>query len=260
MVNTIDRSSFLPFYFQLKQIVLGEIKERGLAPGDRLPSDNELCSAYEVSRTVVRQALSELETEGVIERVKGRGTFLAPQRTGEHFFQSLTGLFEDVKARGSHLRSDVRRLEVVPADAMIASELQLELGASVILIERLRFVDDEPWALVITQIPYAVAPGLLGEDLADQSLYGLLENKYNVRLRHGQRSLSAAIAHEDLARHLRIATGDPLLVLRSLVHGETRPVEAFVAYHRGDRSRFEVTLERSAGMQHPSEPLMRILG
>jgi GntR family transcriptional regulator len=259
MAKTIDRSSLLPFYYQLKQILLNDIKEQGLAPGDRLPSDNELCASYDVSRTVVRQALSELETEGVIERVKGRGTFLAPQRTGEQLVQSLTGLFEDVKARGSHLRSVVRRLEVVPADELVAAELRLQPGGSVILIERLRFVDDEPWVLVTTQLPYDLAPGLLNEDLANQSLYGLLEDKYNVRLRHGHRSVEAAVANEELARSLGIARGDPLLVLRSIVYGDAGPIETFVAYHRGDRSRFEVTLHRSAAPQHASEPLMRVL-
>jgi GntR family transcriptional regulator len=256
---TIDRSSVLPFYYQLKQILLADISERGLLPGDRLPGDHELCASYDISRTVVRQALAELETEGVIERIKGRGTFVAPHRTGEHLVQSLTGLFEDVQARGSHLRSLVRRLEVVPADAMVATELQLEPGAAVILIERLRYVDEEPWVLATTQLPYELAPGLVHEDLTNQSLYALLENKYQVKLRHGQRSVEAAAANDELARSLGILRGDPVLVLRSIVYGDDRPVETFVAYHRGDRSRFEVNLTRNSSSPQRSEPLMRVL-
>ena len=77
----IDRRSPLPFYHQLKQILLADLRERDLAPGARLPGDHELCGTYDVSRTVVRQALAELETEGVIERVKGRGTFVPPRKT-----------------------------------------------------------------------------------------------------------------------------------------------------------------------------------
>ena len=92
MASGIDRKSPLPFYYQLKQLVLTDLRERNLAPGDRLPGDHELCDTYRVSRTVVRQALTELETEGVIQRVKGRGTFVAPRRTSEHLVQSLTGL------------------------------------------------------------------------------------------------------------------------------------------------------------------------
>jgi GntR family transcriptional regulator len=257
MGSAINRTSPLPFYYQLKQILLTDLRERELAPGHRLPGDHELCRTYDVSRTVVRQALSELETEGIIERVKGRGTFVAQHKTAEHLVQSLTGLFEDVAARGSHLRSEVRRLEVVPADQPIAGELDLQPGAPVVVLERLRFVDDEPWVLVTTYLPYDVAPGLVEEDLTDQSLYTLLETKYRVELTHGRRGVEAAVANGVLARALAISPGDPVLVLRSTSHAGGRPVEMFVAYHRGDRSRFEVTLSRSKPADGLTEPLMR---
>ena len=253
----IDRTSPLPFYYQLKQILLTDLRERALAPGARLPGDHVLCAAYDVSRTVVRQALAELETEGVIERVKGRGTFVAQQKTSEHLVQSLTGLYEDVAARGAHLRSEVRRLEVVPADEQIATQLQLQLGAPVLVLERLRFVDAEPWVLVTTYLPYDIAPGLLDDDLTDQSLYALLETRYGVRLTHGRRGVEAAVASAALAKPLAVLPGDPLLVLRSTSYAGDRPVEVFVAYHRGDRSRFEVTLDRSNPSEHPA-PLMRV--
>ncbi|WP_375426129.1 GntR family transcriptional regulator [uncultured Friedmanniella sp.] len=262
MSAAIDRSSPLPFYHQLKQILLADLRERQLAPGDRLPGDHDLCAAYDVSRTVVRQALAELETEGVIERVKGRGTFVAPEKTPEHLVQSLTGLYEDVAARGSHLRSEVRRLEQVPADEQIAAQLGLPPGAPVVVLERLRLVDDEPWVLATTYLPADLAPGLLTADLADQSLYALLEHRYGVVLTHGRRGVEAAVASDDLASALAIPPGAPVLVLRSTSYGNAsdgapRPVEVFVAYHRGDRSRFEVVLQRHADPL--VEPLMRVL-
>lgn len=258
MTKAIDRMSPLPFYYQLKQILLTELRERKLSPGARLPGDHELCATYDVSRTVVRQALTELETEGVIERIKGRGTFVAQQKTGERLVQSLTGLYEDVEARGAHLRSDVRRLEVVPADEQVAHNLQLELGASVIVLERLRYVDEEPWVLVTTYLPAQIAPGLLLDDLENQSLYRLLEQKYGVELRHGQRAVEASVAGPALARSLGISPGDPVLVLRSVVYGNQGPIEMFVAYHRGDRSRFEVTLSRNPADTLKREPLMHV--
>lgn len=263
MAPAIDRTSLLPFYYQLKQILLADLRERGLPPGERLPGDHELCHTYAVSRTVVRQALAELETEGVIERVKGRGTFVAQARTSEHLVQSLTGLYEDVAARGSQLRSEVRRQEVVPADEQIAGQLDLQPGDSVTVIERLRFVDAEPWVLVTTYLPHDLAPGLVDEDLTDQSLYALLEHRYGVTLTHGRRRVEAAVAGDTLAQALGIRPGDPVLVLRSTSHAGERAVEMFVAYHRGDRSRFEVTLNRTrltekGAADSPLELLMRL--
>lgn len=258
MQARIDRSSPLPFYHQLKLILLEEMERQGCEPGDRLPGDHELCTTYGVSRTVVRQALAELEAEGVIERVKGRGTFFAKPKTAEGLVQSLTGLYEDVAARGGHLRSDVRKLAVVPADAQIAADLRLEPGDPVTVVERLRYVDDEPWVLTLTHVPADLAPGLVDEDLTDQSLYALLETKYGVRLVRGRRSVEAAAAGPALARSLGLAKGAPVLVLRSISLGENdRPVESFVAYHRGDRSRFEVELHRSSA---PARPLVVVTG
>lgn len=258
MTSAIDRTSPLPFYHQLKQILLTDLRERELAPGERLPGDHELCATFDVSRTVVRQALSELETEGVIVRVKGRGTFVAPQKTSEHLVQSLTGLYEDVAARGSHLRSVVRRQEEVPADQQIADELEIQPGDPVIVIERLRLVDDEPWVLATTYLPQDVAPALVRDDLTNQSLYALLEHRYDVRLTHGRRGVEAAVAGDALAADLGVEPGDPVLVLRSTSYSGGRPVEMFVAYHRGDRSRFEVTLNRTRAADATLEPLMHV--
>jgi GntR family transcriptional regulator len=258
MQASIDRSSPLPFYHQLKLILLEEMERKACRPGDRLPGDHELCTTYGVSRTVVRQALAELEGEGVIERVKGRGTFFAKPKTAEGLVQSLTGLYEDVAARGGHLRSDVRKLAVVPADAQIAADLRMEPGDPVTVVERLRYIDDEPWVLTLTHVPADLAPGLVDEDLTDQSLYALLETKYGVRLVRGRRSVEAAAAGPALARSLGLAKGAPVLVLRSVSLGENdRPVESFVAYHRGDRSRFEVELHRSSA---PARPLVVVTG
>jgi GntR family transcriptional regulator len=241
----IDRSSPLPFYHQLKQLLVQEIARRGLQPGDLLPGDNALCESYDVSRTVVRQALTELEFEGVIKRRKGKGTFVARSKTAEGLVQSLTGLFEDVAARGGHLRSQVRTLAVVPADDQVAAELQIEPDSPVVLLERLRFVEDQPWVLTVTHVPHALVPGLEHEDLTDRSLYAVLEEQYGVWLAHGRRSVEASAAPQPLAGALGVAPGAPVLVLRSLsFDADERPVESFVAYHRGDRSRFEVDLVR----------------
>ena len=253
--HVIDRESPLPYYHQLKQLFVEDIAARGLRSGDRLPGDHELCATYDVSRTVVRQALTELEYEGVIERIKGRGTYVASLKTSEGLVQSLTGLFEDVRARGGHLRSEVRRREIVPADDHVALALEIAVGDPVVEIERLRFVDGEPWTLNVTQLPASIGEPFLHEDLAETSLYELLEQKFGVRIVNGRRSVEAAIANKELAALLQIPVGAAVLVLRSVSRGEGGvPVERFVAFHRGDRSRFEVELERGQGGVH--RPLM----
>jgi GntR family transcriptional regulator len=260
-VHSIDRNSPVPYYYQLKGFLAGEIEEGSYAPGDRLPGEHELCEAFGVSRTVVRQALAELEAQGLVRRYKGRGTFVAPKKVSESLFQSLTGLHEDVTARGGTLRSEVRRLERVPAPDWVAEELGLGEGDDVIVLDRLRFVDGVPWVVVATYLPYSLCPGLLDEDMRDRSLYALLEDGYGVRISHGRRSVEAVAAAAPVARALGIEERDPILLLRSTSYAEDdTPIEHFVAHHRGDLSRFEVNLLRrrdaAGGAGNGSVPTM----
>src|ERR671914_2399761 len=131
----IDHDSPVPFYYQLKQILVEEIETGHYESGDKLPSEHDLCQAFKVSRTVVRQALNELEMEGLLRRRKGRGTFVMPKKVSESLFQNLTGLYEDVAARGGTLRSEVRQLERVPASGSVATELSLEERDAVIVLD-----------------------------------------------------------------------------------------------------------------------------
>ncbi len=241
----IDRQAPVPMYHQLKHRIIEDIARLGLRPGDLLPGEHRLCEQFGVSRTVVRQALSQLEHQGVIERVKGKGTFVAHQKTPESLVHTLTGLFEEVAARGGHVHSDVRRQEVTVANDEVADALGIAPGAPVVVIERLRHVDDEPWSLSTTFLPHDIGILVLQADLQDQSLYALLET-HGIRAVRGVRSAEAASATAEQGRLLDVGAGQALLVLRSIGYDEKDlPMEYFVAYHRGDRSRFEFHLNAS---------------
>jgi len=232
-------------YHQLKHRILDDIAEQGMRPGDVLPGEHRLCEQFGVSRTVVRQALAQLEHQGAIERVKGKGTFVAHQKTPETLVHTLTGLYEEVAARGGHVHSEVRRQELGPASDDVADALALAPGALVVIIERLRFVDGEPWSWTTTYLPEDVGSLVLHEDLRDQSLYALLA-RHGVRAVRGVRSAEAASADAEQGALLGVGTGRALLVLRSVGYDERdRPMEYFVAHHRGDRSRFEFQLSAS---------------
>jgi GntR family transcriptional regulator len=257
--RSIDKASNVPFYQQLKELLRADIIQRKLRSGDRLPGDHELCQEYGVSRPVVRQALSELQYEGVLERIKGRGTFVAPQLTSQSLVQSLTGLHDDVLAMGRTLHSEVRTLKVTAADPDVAGRLEIPAGTAVVVVERLRFVDDEPWVYAISHVSAALAPDLVDQDLREQSLYALLERRYGLRLLRSRRSVEAHVADARLARDLGIPRHGPVLKLINVSFGaDNRPVETFIAYHRGDRSRFEVELERAHGGR-AVPPLVRVM-
>lgn len=257
--RTIDRASPTPYYHQLKEILREQVTSGALQPGDQLDGEHELCRRYGVSRPVVRQALADLGRENVLDRVRGRGTFVAQPRTSQTLVQFVHGLYDDVVAMGRSLRSEVRHLTVEPADADISTRLRIPQDTPVILLARLRYVDEEPWVYTVSHVPFALAPDLLKEDLTGQSLYHLLQERFGLRIHRSDRTVEAQRADVHLARDLQITTGDAVLKLGSVSFtAEDVPMETFVAYHRGDRSRFEVSLTQSADATR-SVPLVRIV-
>jgi len=244
-INIIDHSSPLPYYFQLKELLIEEIKKGRLKPGQQIPSEFKLCEQFRVSRTVVRQAISSLVQNGHLNREKGRGTFVTKPKITENLFQNLTGSYEDMLARGIKLVTKVLEQTKWEADSEILKRLKLEPGEPVIKIKRLRFISSEPIALVTTYLPYKICPPLLEENLTNQSLYGVLEEKYALRIAHGRRSLEAVSADRKTAALLGVKVGTPLMLLNSISYlADGRPIEYFSALHRGDRSKFVVSLIR----------------
>ena len=238
----------MPFYYQLRQILEAEIASGRAGAGDRLPSEAELCTRYGVSRTVVRQTLSDLENESLIVRFKGRGSFVAGPKTSEHLVQSLTSLHEDVQARGQELETRVLRLETEPVSPYVADILKLAPGTEIVLLERLRIVDGVPWQLTTAYLPYAVCAPVLELDMSRRSLYEVLEQDLGLDLHRGRRSVESALAGKIVAEHLAIRENDPVLILSGATYlSDGRPIEHFVGIHRGDRSRFDVELYRPAG-------------
>lgn len=246
--TTVDRNNYIPYYIQVKKALQEHIDNGGWQPGDQLPGEPELCRMFDVSRTVIRQALKDMEYEGLILREKGRGTFVAKPKIDQSLVQKLTGFFQDMVDRGYTPVTRVLKQEVVPASPKVAARLKLDPEAPVIEIHRLRGLHNEPFILDTTYLPYALCPQILSEDLSQQSLYALLEDKLGFVIARGHRALEAVRANEYEARLLQIDEGDPLILLDSVVYlADGTPIEHFHALHRGGRSRFEVELVRIRG-------------
>jgi GntR family transcriptional regulator len=249
---TIDRASPVPLYHQVKEVISWQIATGALRPGHQLPGEHELCKRYAVSRTVIRQALSELGYEGVIDKHQGKGTFVARTKVAQGLLSGLAGMADDAAQRGRTLESRVLTLQEAPAAAWVAAKLQLEPGEPIVELERQRLVDGQPWVLVFNYLPLELFPGLVDRDLAGgESLYRIIREDYQLPIIAGTRRVEAAVADEHEAPILGIRPGDPVVVLRSLSFTTgMRPVEYFVAHHRGDRSAFEVSLAATDSGRH----------
>ncbi|ASU85466.1 GntR family transcriptional regulator [Nocardiopsis gilva YIM 90087] len=237
----IDPASPVPKYVQLRDLLLDWIVETGLSVDDPVPSERELGARYELSRMTVRQTIDLLVSEGKLYRVPGKGTFVA--RPKIEMALALASFTQDMVARGYQpgARDLVRR--IVPASGHVARMMDIEPGAPVHHIERLRTADDEPMAVERSNIPVSLAPNLDSYSLSGRSLYQILEQEFGVLLDSGEQTIEAGICDAADARLLGLAHGSPVLSMqrRSFSHGAC--VELAISTYRADRYQLHSRLD-----------------
>ena len=249
--DSIDFTNHIPYYLQLIDVIKEKIASKEWPEGSQIPGEQDLCEIYSVSRTVVRQALRELDLEGIIDRRKGKGTFVAKPKISEGLVQNLTGFYQDMTERGLKPITQVLLHEIIPASEKVAAQLAIAPGSQVIHLRRLRFINDEPIQLVTSYLPYDVCPQVAEVDFTNRSLYEYLEKECGFTLGRARRSIEAVAAKDAEARLLQIERGTPLLMLTSVSYTtDGIAIEYFHALHRGDRSRFDVDLV----LAHASQP------
>lgn len=244
----IDRNSFVPLYIQVKEHLRHQIGQGVWQPGEQMPSETELCNAYDISRTVIRRALLELQHEGLIYSQKGKGSFVAEPRVHEVLAQNLTGFYHDMTKQGHKVSSRVLRLESSEATDVLASILEVEPDDPLVLCERLRLVDGNAINVSISHVPRERCPELLGADLTSTSLYSYIERACGQRIVRGHRTIEAILPSEHIADLLGIARDVPVFRINTVCYLEDgTPIEYSSGYHRSDRTFFEVALLRETG-------------
>lgn len=234
-------SSERPLHRQISIAIEAAIAAGELAPGERLPSERELAASFGVNRLTLRQALAGLERRRLIRRAVGRrgGTFITEPPI-ERDLTSFAGFSEQARRHGVIASAVVLEAERVKASDAVAGELEIEPGAPVFHIERLRRAAGQAAARESSSFPAQRFPGLLDEPL-DGSLYDLLTRRFGIRPCHGRESLEPISADRETARLLDVSRGAPLLRVERVAFDEAGiPVEFARDVFRADRTRFVV--------------------
>ncbi len=207
-------------------------------PGDRLPTERELAAHYGCSLITVRRALGELVREGRIERTRGRGTHVLRPRIERDFAEALSFTAE-MQRRG--LDPETRLIVARPESAgeRVGEALGLEPGSPTLYLERLRLAGGEPILLEQVHLPGERFPGLLASDLEHESLYDLLERRYDTRIVRAREALEPVLLRAREAALLDQPRRTPALLIEGLAStADDRPVEFSRTYVRGDRTRY----------------------
>jgi len=240
VIDALDKKVPIPYHYQLRELLRGELGAGRWAVGEQLPSERELCEAFDLSRTTVREAIDALVNEGLLRREKGRGTFVAEPKMVESALHH-SPFTDSMNEQGIPVKTNVLRQEVTSPPYVVAQELQLTPNDLVILTVRVRSAFDEPILVSNSYVPHKLCPSLVNDDLTHNSLYQLLREKYGLVIAQAKRYMEAVAANDIEAELLGIKPGTPLMLIESTVYmADGTPLEYFKSRHRGDRTRFMV--------------------
>jgi GntR family transcriptional regulator len=238
------RDGPLPLYYQLQEAIRERVHSGEWAPGDQIPTIRELCAMYGVSRITVVQALNTLALEGLLTRQQGKGVFVAQPKI-EQGPVRLVSFTEDTSRRGHTASSTVLGLERIAAPGEIATRLELEPGASVVVLERLRLADGRPMGLQKAYLPDRYFPGLAETVEPIQSLYRLLQVRYGVVPTQATDTYEPTTVDRATARLLGVQPGVPAFSVERITRDQrSRVIEFVVSVLRGDRYKVVLKLER----------------
>ena len=236
-MKQLQAESFSPLYHQLMQRIRGDI-ERGIYPtGSRIPPEHELEKLYQVSRVTVRRALSELTSEGLLERKQGKGTFVATPRGGLPL-KNLHSFHDSCKLNRVKPSIDVVHVRETEAGAVAAEGLNISRGSRVLEILRVCRADGVP--VVLERNHFSMAYAWLQDQDLSGSLYSLLR-EYGVEPKLAVHDVSLHKATAEEARMMETEEGAPLICLHEVIFDQRgRPLHNSVQLIRGERFVFRI--------------------
>jgi GntR family transcriptional regulator len=243
-----------PLWLQLKH-ALRDLVTFDLQPGDKIPSETELCEHYDLSRITVRQSISALVDEGFLQKQQGRGTFVLASRLAEPLADPEHFLLSGFDAEDpEHIR--LHSVETVPAPDWITAKLGLRSSEMVHKIRKVLSPDGQPAAFRTSFIPVRIAPRLPQANLS-QPLYMLVEKFYDVDAVEADEIIEFIVADDFRADMLNVPVGHPLILVERIIYSHTGEVlECSRAYYRADRFRLRHRLRRTKpSSRHPDQQL-----
>ena len=257
--KSINRDSPVPVYYQVAADLRSRIIHGEWGMNGQIPSENELVQQYEFSRVTIRQALAELEKDGIIKRYRGKGAFVnenPSQFLHELKYSLVTGNYE---LQGEQrMRAEVLEIVKFP-DTYKAVEwaLELEPGSAVVYFKRLFYLDEKTIAIGKSWLPADLVPGLEEEGLINNSLSKTITERYHLNAVHVDDVLETVRPTMNEIKLLDATYDSTLILIKGLSRLDNgRPLEYSNTYWLGDRVRFRISLARDNGefIMQPAMP------
>jgi len=233
-----------PLYARLRDALRADILQGRLQIHDKLPSEHQLGEAHGVSRITVRQALGDLEREGLITRLQGKGAYVSAPRTSQSL-QRLQGMTEALTSQGQVVHNQRLSMKPVRATAQVSRQLALSPGEKVYRLMTLRYVDRKAVSVNCSYYPLPLGERMVRLDLSGRDVIDVLEHDLGLRVTQAQLEITAVPMPLREARWLKDLEGRPALrVHRLLLDDRQRPLQIETALHRAEDFSYKLTTHR----------------
>lgn len=251
--SRVPAVAHLPLYSHIREALRARILDGSYKAHDQLPSESELTQSFKASRITVRQALGDLQKEGLIFKIHGKGAFVSKPKAFQELGR-LQGFAEAMHVHGYETYNRLISLRHQRPDKAVAERLRCGMRTTVTELRRVRFLNREPISLDVSYVPREIGERLAKEDLATRDIFLILENDYGIALGAAELKIEATTADDALATHLGVQVGSPILRIERLTcTAEGRPLDFEYLYYRGDAFQYRVNIERRAA-QLPERP------
>src|SRR4029077_12803379 len=223
----------IPAYQQIQTVIRKRIESGQLRTGDSVASERDLAKTHQVSLMTARHALATLEREGIVERRRGIGTFVAAPKI---HFNKLMSYTEQMASRSLTAGSRILFAKIIHDEQEIAARLALPTNTGIIKLERLRHASDEPFALETCYFSSAECPIVLSAPLNRESLFKLLGREEQMKLGYRDKEDDASAADARTAELLSVPRGEPLMRIRQLIYStKGKAIMYVLGFYRSDR-------------------------
>lgn len=240
----INRESPQPLYVQLENIFRHKLEDEEWQTNSMIPSENELCRIYGVSRMTIRSVLNRLVNSGLLYRVNGKGTFVSEPKIISKPLSQM-GIREQLEQMGYETKTKLLSIEKAIASNKVAKELKLLKNKLVYIVKRIRYVKDEPLSYHTSYIPIFLCPDIEEKDLEHSQLCNILEEDYNYEIIRIIETLESVTSTRDEEDIFSLDGTRPLLLLcdTSYTHGNM-PIEYSRVLFRGDKIKLELEFNK----------------
>lgn len=237
----LDRTSPIPLHQQMETIIREKLDSGEWGQGQMIPSENELSALWGISRMTVRNVITKLVHEDLLERIPGKGTFVKPQKISASPL-SYAGIREQLEKKGYEVSTKLISIEKTTVESRIASHFTLPSDTLFFVIKRLRYVRGVPLSLHISYIPAAFCPDLDRQSLEREQLCVILNQAYGLIPAKTAETLECVAAAEEEAELLSVYVGHPLLLLEdTILTQDGRVYEFSKVIFRGDKIRLHLS-------------------